>query len=294
MANESESATGKLVGVDIGGTKISAGLVENGRILMTKTVPTPQQGKASVIDALTELVKVLWQDDVIGIGMGVPGMVDTHNGIVYDVQNIPLFQQVPLKSALEKVFHVPVAVNNDANCFALGAKNFGKGTEFHNLVGLTLGTGLGGGIVVHDRLHEGMGCGAGEFGFVPYRDGILEHYCSGQFFQRQYQMKGEEVAALAHQGNARAKSIFAEFGMHLGEAIKIVVHVFAPEAVMLGGSISRDFVLFEASMWENIRLFPYSHVVDQLRIFPATQPDIALVGAASLVYNDIQHQQVAD
>jgi len=281
--NERASLT---LGIDIGGTKISAGLVENGHIVRAKTIATPQNGKTAVVQSVIHLVQSLWRNGVSGIGIGVPGLVDTKQGIVYDVQNIPLFQEVTLKKDLQQVFQVPVAVNNDANCFALGAKNYGSGKDFHNLVALTLGTGLGGGIVVQDRLHEGMGCGAGEFGYLPYRDGVLEHYCSGQFFQRQYQMKGEEVAALAHQEDVQAKRIFAEFGTHLGEAIKMIAHVFAPEAVMLGGSISSDFSLFEKTMWERVRLFPYSHVVDQLQILPATQPDIALVGAASLIFNN--------
>ncbi len=277
----------KVIGVDVGGTKISAGLIQNGVILQTQTLPTPQNGEQkAVVDTIVHLVNMLWQDEVAGIGIGVPGLVDTKKGIVHDVMNIPSFKSVSLQAELSAHFDKPIAINNDANCFALGTKNFGNGKEFNNLVALTLGTGLGGGIVVRGKLHEGLGCGAGEFGYIPYRDGIFEHYCSGQFFQRQYNMKGEEVSALAVQGDDRAKTIFSEFGSHLGEAIKLIAHVFAPEAVMLGGSISQNFSLFEESMWKNIHLFPYSHVVDNLKVFPATDPNIALIGAASLVLNN--------
>ena len=274
----------KTIGVDVGGTKISAGLVENGTLVKKQTDATPQNGNTKeVVEAIVQAIRRVWQEDVSGIGVGVPGLVDTRLGLVHDVQNIPSFNSVPLKTELQGYFDKHVAINNDANCFALGTSNFGAGKKFDNLVGLTLGTGLGGGIVLNGKLHEGVGCGAGEFGYVPYRDGILEYYCSGQFFQRQYNMRGEEVSALAMKGDEQGIKIFSEFGFHLGEAIKIIAHVYAPEAVMLGGSIAQNYALFEKSMWQNMGLFPYSHVVDNLQVLPATNPDIALIGAASLV-----------
>src|SRR5690606_24955530 len=112
----------------------------------------------------------------------VPSVVDVDKGIVYDVQNIPSWKEVPLKAIMEERYGVPVQVNNDANCFALGEKYFGQGRDSKAFIGLTLGTGLGAGIILNDKLYAGPNCGAGEFGMVPYLDYHYEYYASGQFF----------------------------------------------------------------------------------------------------------------
>ena len=272
------------IGVDIGGTKISAGLVENGKVVKQSIKSTPISDiESAVVIAIILAIHDVWSEEAVGIGVGVPGLVDVENGIVYDVHNIPSFTNVHLKKQLEKAFQIPVHVSNDANCFVAGVKHFGEGKPFNNFVGLTLGTGLGGGLIINGKLHEGVGSGAGEFGHVPFRDGILEHYCSGQFFDRKYSTTGKTVAEKAKTGDAEAVKILAEFGQNLGEAIKIVANVFAPEAVILGGSISHSFQLFKESMWESIRDFPYNNVVDNLIVVPAENQNIAVVGAAALV-----------
>jgi len=274
------------VGVDIGGTKISAGLVKNKEVLIRETILTPNtDNQKEVIEAIFSVIKKVANKEIAGIGIGVPGLVDTKAGIAYDIQNIPALNGASLKNTLVKRCGTPVSVNNDANCFALGTKNYGNGKNFQNLIGLSLGTGLGGGVVINGRLYEGMDCGAGEFGFLPYGEGIMEHYCSGKFFQRQYNITGKKAALLALQGDKDALQMFNRFGYHLGKAIKIIAHVFAPEVVMLGGSISKSFQLFEQSMWSEIQNFPYNHVIDKLEVLPAINPDIAIVGAASLVEN---------
>jgi glucokinase len=272
------------IGVDIGGTKISAGLVDNGVVVKSSIVSTPVSSlESAVVMSIILSVRDVWSDDAIGIGVGVPGLVDVENGIVYDVNNIPAFKNVKLKEYLEDAFNLPVHVSNDANCFVAGVKHYGEGKPYKNFVGLTLGTGLGGGLIINGKLHEGVGSGAGEFGYVPFRDGIMEHYCSGQFFKKSYQTSGPEVFEKAKAGDTEALKIFYEFGQNLGEAIKIIANVLAPEAIILGGSIINSFPFFEKSMWATIRDFPYGHVVDDLVVIPAKNPKIAVVGAAALV-----------
>lgn len=274
------------IGIDVGGTKICAGLVKDGNILTKETIPTPiTENREKVIESIHSIIKKLKVRNLAGIGIGVPGLVNIKAGVVYDIQNIPALTGVSLKETIEKQWNLPVYVNNDANCFALGAINSGYGKKFRNLIGLTLGTGLGGGIVINGKLHQGVGGGAGEFGSLPYREGILENYCSGQFFQNQYKITGEKAAILARQGEKKAQQMFQRFGYHLGRAIKIVVYILAPEAVILGGSLSRSFQLFEQSMWKEIHDFPYGHVINNIEIFPVQSQDVALVGAASLVEN---------
>ena len=274
----------KVIGVDIGGTKISAGLVCDGKISKSVTIHTPTTEKEDdVIEVIIEAINGVMTEQVESIGIGIPGIIDTQSGTVYNVQNIPSFKTVCLKEILESKLERTVFINNDANCFALGTKNFGEGKRFHSLVGLTLGTGLGSGIIIDDQLYEGVGNGAGEFGFIPYKDGILEQYCSGQFFLEQYNVTGEEAQNLALQGNKEAIHMFEDFGHHLGEAIKIIVYTVSPEAVMLGGSISKNFEFFKHSMWANIRQFPYKNVIDKLTVLPVLSPEIAIIGAAYLV-----------
>ncbi len=287
MKKKSEQGCPRMVvGVDIGGTKISAGLVENKEVLIRETILTPNtDNQKDIIEAVFSVIRKVANKEIAGIGIGVPGLVDTKAGVAYDIQNIPALTGASLKNTLGNYWETTVSVNNDANCFALGTKNYGNGKNFQNLVGLSLGTGLGGGVVINGRLYEGAGCGAGEFGFLPYNEGIMEQYCSGKFFLRQYNITGKKAASLALQGDKEALQMFNRFGYHLGKAIKIIAHVFAPEAVMLGGSISKSFPLFEKSMWSEIRNFPYSHVIDKLEVLSVTNPDIAIVGAASLIEN---------
>lgn len=285
MKFKTEKSPVSVVGVDVGGTKISVGLVKNEKLIKQATVPTPQNAnEKEVVSAIVGAIQQVSGDHLSAIGIGVPGLVNAGSGIVYDVQNIPSFKNVKLREQLEAVFHVPIYVSNDANCFVLGAKYFDKGRPFKNLVGLTLGTGLGGGLIVNNLLHEGVGSGAGEFGYIPYLDGILEHYCSGQFFQRNDYSDGLEVARLAKSGDAKALALFNAFGMHLGEAIKIAAHILSPEAVILGGSVSQSFHLFEATMWQSIRQFPYRNVIDHLVVETVNDPHLAVKGAASLAF----------
>jgi glucokinase len=272
-----------VVGVDVGGTKINVGLVKNNQLIKQANLPTPKNAsEQEVVTAIVKGIQQISKSDFLAIGIGMPGLVNVEKGVVYDVQNIPSFKNVNLKEQLEAVFQKPVYIANDANCFVLGAKFFDKGRPFNNLVGLTLGTGLGGGVIVNGLLHEGVGSGAGEFGHIPYLDGILEQYCSGQFFQRKGYADGLEAAALAENADAKAIAVFNEFGNHLGEAIKIVAHILSPEAVVLGGSVSKSFHLFEAGMWESISRFPYRNVVDQLVVETVHDPHLAVKGAASL------------
>ena len=273
-----------VIGVDIGGTKISAGWVEDHKLVKSHTLPTPVgKGEKEVLHTLAKAIAGLGLKEFSGIGIGIPGLVDTDKGMVYDLQNLPDLAGTALKDEVESIFSCPVEINNDANCFVLGVKSREEGRPFNHIVGLTLGTGLGGGLILNGELYEGIGTGAGEIGFMPYKESILEHYCSGQFFYRQYGLSGKEAKTRAVNGDKKAREMYAAFGRHLGEAIKMVAHIFAPEAVVLGGSISSSFWLFEKSMWESIRSFPYAHVVDRIQVMPATSPGLAMVGAASLI-----------
>jgi len=238
-----------------------------------------------VLDQLCGLIDRVKTRDVDGIGIGVPSVVDLETGIVYDVQNIPSWQEVPLKSILEHRYTVPVLVNNDANCFALGEKHFGKGVGCRSLIGLIVGTGCAGGIIIDGTLYPGVNCGAGEFGMIPYLESVYEHYCAGQFFTRHVGQTGEEVFRRAADGDREAAEVFAEFGHHLGEAIKTILYAYDPEMIILGGSVRKAFQFFEAAMWETVRSFAFSNSITSLRIEVSELEHVAILGSAALHYD---------
>jgi len=273
----------RIIGVDMGGTKIKAGLVAGD--LIEKEFYTRIDrlaSEAEVLEVLCNAIAQVWDSEVDAIGIGVPSLVDAEQGIVYDVQNIPSWREVFLKDILQKRFPVDIHINNDSNCFVLGEKYFGAGKPFRNLVGLTLGTGLGAGVIVDDRLIAGANGGAGEFGSLPYRDDILETYASGKFFRLRSDETGETIKQMALEGDERALSWFTEFGDHLGHAIIAVLFSVDPEAIVLGGSISKDYLLFKESMWKRIQTFTYRRSIERLQVFPSDLENSPILGAAAL------------
>jgi glucokinase len=276
----------KILGVDLGGTNVRAALVRDQRLGEVSSVHLNPQGSAEeVLDQLCGLIDRTTSRDIDGVGIGVPSVVDLERGIVYDVQNIPSWREVPLKSILEERYAVPVLVNNDANCFALGEKHFGRGIGCHSLIGLILGTGFAGGIIIDGRLYPGRNCGAGEFGMIPYLESIYEHYCSGQFFTRQVGQTGAVVFRRAADGDRDAVRVFAEFGHHLGQAVKTILYAYDPEMIILGGSVRKASRFFEGAMWESIRSFAFSNSIKSLKIAVSELEHVAILGAAALHYD---------
>lgn len=274
----------KLIGVDLGGTNITAVLIENERVISQYTRPTPwDQEKEIVVDAIAEAIRKVFDKNITGIGIGVPGLVDLQNNTVLDVVNIPSWDVVPLRQLLEERFNKPVFVNNDANCFALGEKYYGKGKDYRNFVGITIGTGLGAGIIINNHLYPGRFCGAGEFGTIYYRDKTIEAYASGQFFKDQ-NLSGKEIARMAILGDDYAIGLFDELGAHIGRAIANVLFVMAPEASILGGSVSQSYSLFEKGMRRVLENeFPYQRLYKALKIEVSDLDNSACLGASSLV-----------
>lgn len=145
-----------IIGVDLGGTNIRAGKVVAQSIVQTAKAPTASSGtEAEVLETLYSVIDGCFDENTKSIGVGVPSVVDVEKGIVYDVVNIPSWKVVPLKEILENRYKVPVYINNDANCFALGEKYFGKAQSYKSIVGLTIGTGMGSGLIFNSRLFEG-------------------------------------------------------------------------------------------------------------------------------------------
>jgi len=274
-----------VLGIDIGGTNIKIGLIENNRIIKQSFCGIDVKAtEEETIWSLFKLIDGIINSEVTAIGIGVPAVVDPLTGIVYDVQNIPAWKEVGLKEIILQRYKLPVFINNDANCFALGEKIFGKGKQYENFIGLSIGTGIGMGIIIDHRLYNGVLCGAGEVGMLPYKDGIMEDYSSGDFFINHYNLSAIYLFQEAEKGNQPALDAFNEFGFHLGECLKAIIYMFAPEAIILGGSISKAFPYFKSSMEKSLQTFAYQKQIQNLKIETSNQDGIAILGAASLCF----------
>lgn len=275
-----------VIGVDLGGTNIRAALVKDGTISSVHQKALVEKNSLQkTVDQLIAVVAGLMNTDVKAIGIGVPSVVDIEKGIVYDVVNIPSWKRVELKKILEAHFHVPVYVNNDVNCFALGEKRYGQGRPYVSFVALSIGTGIGAGIIINNQLYSGKNCGAGEVGSIPYLDKNFEYYTSSIFFESK-----STTPFLAHNdaviGEQSAISIWEEFGFHLGNIMKSVVYAYDPQAIILGGSIASAFNYFEASMKRALADLQFPETFKSLKILASNVENIALLGAAALVTKD--------
>lgn len=275
----------KIIGVDMGGTKIHTSLILGKEIISECILDTPaKESEKVVLDQLIRAIEQVYQPGSEGIGIGVPSVVDWKKGIVYDVVSIPSWKEVPVKEILENHFKIPVYVNNDSNCFALGENFFGKGIESKNFVGVTIGTGLGSGIIIENKLYQGVNTGAGEIGSISYKDGIIEQYCASEFFVSKG-LDGEALYLAAKKGDQKALQIFKDYGKNLSEVVKIVLYAYDPEMIILGGSISNAYEFFIDAVWKGLDDFMFPVELRKLKIEKTELKNSAVLGAAALVYN---------
>ncbi len=275
------------IGVDVGGTNIRCATISKskGIISYKKEKIENINSKKKIVNQFIRVVDSLFTKKVKGIGVGIPSILDVNKGVVYESNNIPGLRSINLKKVLEKKYKVPVLVNNDANCFALGEKYFGFGKDYKNIVGVIIGTGFGAGIVVNNRLYCGKNCAAGEFGRIPFKDKTIEDYCSGKFFDR-YNVSGEELNRMAKKKNKKALDIFRKFGKNLGYSIAVIADSIDPEIIILGGGISKSYNFFKNSFLNSLRKHIYTNVFRNIIIRRARIKDVSLLGAVSLFYEN--------
>jgi len=281
-----------VIGISIGGKSLVAGKVKNGHI--EKSISRKINNKAPEDEILSEVFGIISEvkdDEVAGIGIGVPSLVDVEKGVVYRVQNIPSWHEVHIKDILESYFGLKVYVNNDANCFAIGETYFGNTAGYQNSVGLIIGAGVGAGIIFKGHLYSGTNCGAGEFGEIPFRDHNFEYYLNDTFFEYKYGIAAHTFLSRAKRKDKIALAIFEHYGTDLGNLIKTILFTIDPEIIVIGGPLSKAFSYFEKSMWEVVNTFPYKHAVRKLNIVASVQDDISVLGAAAL-YFDAQNQHL--
>lgn len=249
------------IGVDIGGTDIKIGLVDVHQKLITSVViPTRAERAAEeVIKDIGSAVQELLDrqdiaiDQCVGIGIGCPGTVDRKNGLVRYSNNI-CWDNVELAKKMGEILPIPVKIANDADCAALGEAVAGAGKEYQDVVMLTLGTGVGSGIILDGEIYESRSIGGSELGHIVIiengeqctcgRKGCLEAYASATALKRDAkratgkEMKPEEIFAAAAQGDALLKEVVNAYICRLGTGIANIVNIFRPQLVILGGGIS--------------------------------------------------------
>ena len=272
-----------VLGIDLGGTNIRGGLVSENKLSTIISRRVNAMGSMEeVLQQLFFLTDDLINNSVAAIGIGIPGLVDIDRGIVFDVVYIPSWKEVPLQKRMEDRYKIPVFINNDANCFALGEFYFGKGIGVNSMVGLTIGTGLGSGLILNKKLYTGKNFGAGEFGMIDYLDKYYEYYGSGQYFTNVYKTDGEVVFKRAEEGNQQALKMYEEMGAHLGNAIKTILYALDVELIILGGSVRSAYPYFSKTMWQQIKTLAFQKTAENLRIEISELENSGLLGAASL------------
>lgn len=274
------------IGIDIGGTNLKGGLVKGDKIIQFETRDTKaNEGGNVTIDVLKNVIRDLKTPETVAIGVGVPSVVDSNKGIVYNVQNINKWEKVHLKKILEEEFRLPVYLNNDANCFAMGERVYGVGQNYENFVGITLGTGVGGGIIQKGELLSDNNCGSGEYGEMPYLDGILEEYC-GSFFFAKINSTGLETMKGVMEQDQKSIDVLDEYSKHLAVLVKMIVLSVDPQAIIFGGAISNSYHLFETRIYKNLQDFAFPNSIKKLKLLKSELQNIGILGAASLCFKE--------
>lgn len=288
------------IGVDIGGTKIRAGIVDaEGTVYdVPRTIPTcaempGEQIIQRLLDLLKETLCQADEYDVLGIGVGCTGPLDLWRGMLLEVENLPTLNNYPLQKVLEEALQLKVKMENDANALILAESLWGAGKDADTVLGFTLGTGIGCALVEHGKVWHGNNDCAGEIWISPYREGILEDYVSGNAVTRLYEqytglhLSGSEIAALAVGGEETAKRVWNEFAQALSYALSWTVNMLDPQTVVIGGSVIKSANLFWEQADASFRRYVCRSVADSVSLKQAALGDDAgFIGAAALFFND--------
>jgi glucokinase len=314
------------LGVDIGGQSVKLGLVNTrGKILQESSFLTREfLGRKRFFKELKRSIEALLRASrrrncrVTGIGIGAPGPIDVERGFVYFFPNIPGWRNTPLKSRLEKVFKMRVCVDNDANVMALAELRFGAGQGVQNLIALTLGTGIGGGLVVHGKLFHGPSFSAAEIGHVVIDErgkkcacgshGCVETFVGTDYFVQEVKKRlrsGQKsilnqwlkssgrcltpqlVAKAARHGDSFSKKMWEETGAHLGTALAGLVNVFNPERIVLGGGIAQNGNLIFKPVVRTLRKKAFPIASRSVKVVRAALGvNAGVVGAAALLFEN--------
>lgn len=300
------------IGVDLGGTNLRAAAISSdGRVLDRIAGTTDLHlGRDAVVDDIVDSIQKLkakCDGDLAGVGIGVPGFIDIDRGLIVGSHNLPEFSGFPVRDVLGDRLGTPVIFENDANAAALGEKWMGAGREVNDLILLTLGTGVGGGIISGGGVLHGFLGMAGEIGHTTvYPDGnlcgcgnrgCLEKHASATAITGLAQMlhlgdsiTSEGVYKLACDGNDLARRIFESVGIALGIALASLINTFNFPLYLLGGGVAAAWDLFSPAMFAEARRRSFALRNTKTRIEKATLgKDAGLFGAAYLPMQTEEH-----
>lgn len=309
------------IGIDLGGTDIKAGLVSaTGELSCQVVLPThvdagPKAVASRIAEATREVLAKAEEQrttDIIGIGLGAPGLIIAETGVVHFSPNFPGWTDIPLVDDVKKALGIqslPVFMDNDVNAMTLGELRHGAGVGYQSIVALTLGTGVGGGVVIDGQVYHGSRNTAGELGHTVVEpngrycgcgnQGCLEAYAGAKNIVERTQEKiaagsntkltseltPKRIAAAAHAGDSLAVEIFAETGVYIGIALTSIAHILNPEVAIIGGGIAEagESLLFEPIRNEFTRRA--MDIPGMMKVVPATLGNRAgIVGAAMLAF----------
>jgi glucokinase len=287
------------MGVDVGGTKILAGVVDReGQVARRKECPTPVSSQDELLAELDSIVEGLLDDDVAALGFGLPSTIDQQTGRAVSSVHIPL-ADIDFRDRMAERFGLPVAIDNDGNAAAIAEWKLGAGRGASHIVALTLGTGIGGGLILDGKPYRGsIGAGAElghivlDFGGVPCGGactghGHFEALAAGSAADETAVRRfgagadGRRLVEEARAGNEQAASDLAEIGHRLGAGVASFVNVFNPELVILGGGFAKAGDLLLNSVRETLAVEALAPARDLVRIVPAAfGVEAGMIGAA--------------
>jgi len=290
------------LGIDWGGTYIKAGIVDSGGKLIKKVIYNSQKlsEKNSFIHEIESLVNQFKEFNIQAIGIGVPGILDIDKGFIYFLPNISGWEDYPLKDILQKKLKLPVFIDNDANVFALAESRCGAGKGKSRGIFLTLGTGLGGAIIVHNKILTGK-TSSGELGHVPISlngrrcgcggKGCIETYVGNSYLLKRYRKlknnktKVKDIKEIFQKGLGGEKEaliVWKEFSHALGKFLSGMINIFNPEVIIFGGGVSGAFRLFKPYVWQVIKQQAIQTQLNGLKLVKAKLKDPGIIGAALL------------
>jgi glucokinase len=312
----------KRIGIDVGGTNVKIALVdENGKIIYSNSVPTyAKMGYEYTVNNIKQAIKDLMKEtstdssSIDGIGFDFPGQVDYKTGVVKLAPNIPGWVNVPIAQMIEEEFHIPTKIDNDVRCAALGELKFGAGRGCENFICMTVGTGIGSGLVINGKLVRGASNAAGELGHIKLQmkdgpicgcgdTGCLEAFASGPAIVAMAQdyIKGGKaakfsemaadgeitpyiVAKAAEQGDPIAKRIFEIVGEYIGLGLSSVINLLNPEKVIIGGGVAESGELLLAPIRRTVKERTMVVAGNAVEIVPAELGNSAgVIGASMLI-----------
>ncbi len=307
------------IGIDVGGTNVKIALVDDkGSILYSNSVPTrAEMGYEYTVNNIKQAIRDLMSEtkvtNIEGIGFDFPGQIDYKNGIVRLAPNIPGWVNIPIAKIIEDEFKIPTRIDNDVHCAALGELNFGAGKGCENFICMTVGTGIGSGIVINGKLVRGASNAAGELGHIKLQmhegplcgcgdHGCLEAFASGPSIvamAEEYILGGKStkfrelasggeitpfiVAEAAKQGDPVARRIFARIGEYIGFGLSSVVNLLNPEKIIIGGGVADAGDILLDPIKETIKKRAMVVAGSAVEIVPAKLGNTAGVIGASLL-----------